>query len=384
MDINSMDINQLKATIDRLNKQSTQVNTVRNQNIGKRKTLEAQCAELFKQYSEKYGVELTHETLQEEIQRVTAEKEKEVQQLSAVLSAIDSGDYAHANALMGIEYQDEALKEALANNGVSTDRVMQEQEIMSRDFNKPVSTGAAEQMAQRVVNSGVQGTQQEAQSTVQEAQSATPASSSILKQMAQRVVNSDAFDIEKEVQSMVQGAQSATQASSSILKPKNHANAYTDVANQLLNNPQTGTDEEEDVRVSAPTIKPVMPNGVSPQPVQTSGSQVKAPHIKPKIGVAAPVDTDDDDDGVVYSNVRHNTKPKIGVPSGEPIIPTAPTSTTSTVPTGGSMMDDFVKAPSSGAVGNAFGFSQPEPPKESNVARFEAMFGGSSFKGGNQ
>lgn len=347
MDINSMDINQLKATIDRLNKQSTQVNTVRNQNIGKRKTLEAQCAELFKQYSEKYGVELTHETLQEEIQRVTAEKEKEVQQLSAVLSAIDSGDYAHANALMGIEYQDEALKEALANNGVSTDRVMQEQEIMSRDFNKPVSTGAAEQMAQRVVNS-------------------------------------DAFDIEKEVQSMVQGAQSATQASSSILKPKNHANAYTDVANQLLNNPQTGTDEEEDVRVSAPTIKPVMPNGVSPQPVQTSGSQVKAPHIKPKIGVAAPVDTDDDDDGVVYSNVRHNTKPKIGVPSGEPIIPTAPTSTTSTVPTGGSMMDDFVKAPSSGAVGNAFGFSQPEPPKESNVARFEAMFGGSSFKGGNQ
>ena len=59
MDINSMDINQLKATIDRLNKQSTQVNTVRNQNIGKRKTLEAQCAELFKQYSEKYGVELT-------------------------------------------------------------------------------------------------------------------------------------------------------------------------------------------------------------------------------------------------------------------------------------------------------------------------------------
>ena len=153
MDINSMDINQLKATIDRLNKQSTQVNTVRNQNIGKRKTLEAQCAGLFKQYSEKYGVELTQETLQGEIQRVTAEKEKEVQQLSAVLSAIDSGDYAHANALMGIEYQDEALKEALANNGVSTDRVMQEQEIMSRDFNKPVSTVAAEQMAQRVVNS---------------------------------------------------------------------------------------------------------------------------------------------------------------------------------------------------------------------------------------
>ena len=75
MDINSMDINQLKATIDRLNKQSTQVNTVRNQNIGKRKTLEAQCAELFKQYSEKYGVELTQETLQGEIQRVTAEKE---------------------------------------------------------------------------------------------------------------------------------------------------------------------------------------------------------------------------------------------------------------------------------------------------------------------
>lgn len=349
-----MDINQLKATIDRLNKQSTQVNTVRNQNIGKRKTLEAQCAELFKQYSEKYGVELTQETLQGEIQRVTAEKEKEVQQLSAVLSAIDSGDYAHANALMGIEYQDEALKEALANNGVSTDRVMQEQEIMSRDFNKPVSTGAAEQMAQRVVNSGVQGTQTQTQT-------AEPVATSTAEQ---------------------------TQASSSILKPKNHASAYADVANQLLNNPQTSADEDEDVRVS-PTIKPVAPSGVSVQPTQTSGFKAKAPHIKPKIGVAAPVDTeDDDDDGVVYSSARHSAKPKIGVPSGEPIIPSAPTSpvapTPTSVPTGGSMMDDFVKAPSSGAVGNAFGFSQPEPPKESNVARFEAMFGGSSFKGGNQ
>lgn len=351
MDINSMDINQLKATIDRLNKQSTQVNTVRNQNIGKRKTLEAQCAALFKQYSEKYGVELTQETLQGEIQRVTAEKEKEVQQLSAVLSAIDSGDYAHANALMGIEYQDEALKEALANNGVSTDRVMQEQEIMSRDFNKPVSTGAAEQMAQRVVNSGVQGTQ---------TQAVEPVATSTVEQ---------------------------TQPSSSILKPKNHASAYADVASQLLNNPQTGADEDEDVRVS-PTIKPVSPNGVSAQPTQKSGFQVKAPHIKPKIGVAAPVDTEDDDDGVVYSSARHSAKPKIGVPSGEPIIPSAPTSpvapTPTSVPTGGSMMDDFVKAPSSGAVGNAFGFSQPEPPKESNVARFEAMFGGSSFKGGNK
>ena len=351
MDINSMDINQLKATIDRLNKQSTQVNTVRNQNIGKRKTLEAQCAELFEQYSEKYGVELTQETLQGEIQRVTAEKEKEVQQLSAVLSAIDSGDYAHANALMGIEYQDEALKEALANNGVSTDRVMQEQEIMSRDFNKPVSTGAAEQMAQRVVNSGVQGTQ---------TQTAEPVATSTAEQ---------------------------TQPSSSILKPKNHASAYADVASQLLNNPQTGAGEDEDVRVS-PTVKPVAPSGVSAQPTQKSGFQVKAPHIKPKIGVAAPVDTEDDDDGVVYSSARHSSKPKIGVPSGEPIIPSAPTSpvapTPTSVPTGGSMMDDFVKAPSSGAVGNAFGFSQPEPPKESNVARFEAMFGGSSFKGGNQ
>lgn len=351
MDINSMDINQLKATIDRLNKQSTQVNTVRNQNIGKRKTLEAQCAELFKQYSEKYGVELTQETLQSEIQRVTAEKEKEVQQLSAVLFAIDSGDYAHANALMGIEYQDEALKEALANNGVSTDRVMQEQEIMSRDFNKPVSTGAAEQMAQRVVNSGVQGTQ---------TQQAEPVATSTAEQ---------------------------TQPSSSILKPKNHASAYADVASQLLNNPQTGADEDEDVQVST-AVKPVAQSGVSVQPTQKSGFQVKAPHIKPKIGVAAPVDTEDDDDGVVYSSARHNAKPKIGVPSGEPIIPSAPTSpvapTPTSAPTGGSMMDDFVKAPSSGVIGNAFGFSQPEPPKESNVARFEAMFGGSSFKGGNQ
>ena len=381
MDINSMDINQLKATIDRLNKQSTQVNTVRNQNIGKRKTLEAQCAELFKQYSEKYGVELTQETLQGEIQRVTAEKEKEVQQLSAVLSAIDSGDYAHANALMGIEYQDEALKEALANNGVSTDRVMQEQEIMSRDFNKPVSTGAAEQMAQRVIDTGkITGITEE---------KVMESSKPLMQELVESVESlPDRVKIVSEAaKSMILGKSASEPTSSSILKPKNHASAYADVANQLLNNPQTGADEDEDVRVSA-AVKPVAPSGVSVQPTQTSGFKAKAPHIKPKIGVAAPVDTEDDDDGVVYSSARHNAKPKIGVPSGEPIIPSAPTSpvapTPTSVPTGGSMMDDFVKAPSSGVVGNAFGFSQPEPPKESNVARFEAMFGGSSFKGGNQ
>lgn len=378
MDINSMDINQLKATIDRLNRQSTQVNTVRNQNIGKRKTLEAQCAELFKQYSEKYGVELTQETLQEEIQRVTAEKEKEVQQLSAVLSAIDSGDYAHANALMGIEYQDEALKEALANNGVSTDRVMQEQEIMSRDFNKPVSTGAAEQMAQRVMDTG-KITSAVVEKVMESAKPFIQASMESVDSLPDKLkIVSDAAE------AMILGKSASEPTSSSILKPKNHASAYADVANQLLNNPQTGADEDEDVRASSSAVKPAIPSGVSAQPAQTSGFQARAPHIKPKIGVAAPVDTEDDDDGVVYSSARHSTKPKIGVPSGEPIIPTAPTSPTPIAPTGGSMMDDFVKAPSSGAVGNAFGFSQPEPPKESNVARFEAMFGGSSFKGGNQ
>lgn len=126
-----MDINELKAKIDMLNKRSAQVNTVRNQNIGKRETLKAQCTELFKQYNEKYGVSLTPETLNAEIQSVMTEKAEEVNKLESVLAAVDAGDYNRANALLGIEYKDEALTKV----GVNTERILSEQEIMNRDFN---------------------------------------------------------------------------------------------------------------------------------------------------------------------------------------------------------------------------------------------------------
>lgn len=126
-----MDINELKSKIDVLNKRSAQVNTVRNQNIGKRETLKAQCTELFKQYNEKYGVSLTPETLNAEIQAVVDEKAKEVNKLESVLAAVDAGNYSQANALLGIEYQDEVLTQV----GVNSERVLSEQEIMNRDFN---------------------------------------------------------------------------------------------------------------------------------------------------------------------------------------------------------------------------------------------------------
>lgn len=125
-----MDINALKQKIDGLNKRSAEVNTLRNQNIGRKETLEAQFKKLIAEYKEKYGVDLTPETLDAEIQRVVAEKEAEANKIESALNCIDNGDFSHANAILGVAYEEEAIK----NMGqVSKNSAMDE--IMHRDFN---------------------------------------------------------------------------------------------------------------------------------------------------------------------------------------------------------------------------------------------------------
>lgn len=97
-----MNIEEMKQRIEILNKESSNVNSLRNQNIGKRATLEKQCNELCNTYKELYGVEISPENLTVEIQKVTAEKEKEINLISGVLEAIKSQDYNKANELLGL------------------------------------------------------------------------------------------------------------------------------------------------------------------------------------------------------------------------------------------------------------------------------------------
>ena len=92
-------INELNQKIAILNADSQRVNNERAVNIGKHDTLSKQLDAAIKSYNEKYGKNITVETLEQEINAVTSAKEKEIADIEAVLNAIKSGDYAKANEL---------------------------------------------------------------------------------------------------------------------------------------------------------------------------------------------------------------------------------------------------------------------------------------------
>lgn len=105
-----MEIAQINQRIAVLNADSKRINNDRAVSIGKKETLQKQMNDALAAYKEKYGVELTEANLQSEIDRVSAEKLKEVEQIEAVLNLIKLGQYDEANALVnGIHAKEESV-----------------------------------------------------------------------------------------------------------------------------------------------------------------------------------------------------------------------------------------------------------------------------------
>lgn len=95
-----MEIAQINQRIAILNADSKRINNDRAVSIGKKETLQKQMNDALAAYKAKYGVELTEANLQSEIDRVSAEKLKEVEQIESVLNLIKLGQYDEANALV--------------------------------------------------------------------------------------------------------------------------------------------------------------------------------------------------------------------------------------------------------------------------------------------
>lgn len=93
----------LQEKIKALNSQVKELNSVRQKNLGRREALMKQQEDSINAYNQKYGTSITAETVKEEYARISAEKEKEVEQLSAIITAISTGDYDKANELAGVE-----------------------------------------------------------------------------------------------------------------------------------------------------------------------------------------------------------------------------------------------------------------------------------------
>lgn len=100
-----MEGNELKAKIAQLNEAAKAINTRRQQDIGKKETLTKQIEQSIKMYNEKFGKNMTIDTLEAELKKVMSDKEKEVEKVSGIITAIQAGDFNTANKLAGVEVE---------------------------------------------------------------------------------------------------------------------------------------------------------------------------------------------------------------------------------------------------------------------------------------
>jgi len=83
-----------------INAESKRLNEERNINIGKKETLTKQLNSAIEKYKNDYGVSLDVTTLDAEINRVVQSKESEVKAIEEMLSLIQAGRYADAEAIV--------------------------------------------------------------------------------------------------------------------------------------------------------------------------------------------------------------------------------------------------------------------------------------------
>ena len=94
-------LSEITKRIEEINKLSKQLNNERAVNIGKREALEKQLQDAVHTYNETYNSSLDVSRLDEEIERVVADKEKEVENIEGMLALIREGRYDEAQALAG-------------------------------------------------------------------------------------------------------------------------------------------------------------------------------------------------------------------------------------------------------------------------------------------
>lgn len=132
-------IEEAKQRIAVANSESQKLNTVRQQNIGRKETLQKQFETNLRAYNEKFGTNITVDTLAVEQERVVAEKVKEVEKVEGVINAIKAGNYELANQLSGVVKEQPSVTESatsitdssVVNANITTPSQVGEQHIAS-------------------------------------------------------------------------------------------------------------------------------------------------------------------------------------------------------------------------------------------------------------
>lgn len=129
-------IEEITKRISVANAESKRLNNERQVNIGKKETLTQQLNDAIKKYNTTYGTSITVDTLNAEIERVSAIKEKEVSTVENILSLIQSGQYEEAKKAAGVV--EEPVKETV---------VVKEQDgTVSSTFEVPVKQVTKEEV----------------------------------------------------------------------------------------------------------------------------------------------------------------------------------------------------------------------------------------------
>lgn len=97
-----MNIEEIRGKISVFNAEIAKLNTQRNQNIGRQQALNKQLQDAFALYKSNYGVELTSENLQSELDSVAQKKEEELRKIEQILGFINAGNISEANRLAGV------------------------------------------------------------------------------------------------------------------------------------------------------------------------------------------------------------------------------------------------------------------------------------------
>ena len=140
---------ELNERIAKANAMCDKLNNERQMNLGKKETLTTQLNAALKEYTELYGVPLTVETLNMELQKVQAEKEAEVEKVEKIIQLIGEGNYIEARRLAGEEIVEE-------NNSLNLEPV---DNITENEVKKEKKKRGSKNQVEETVNQSVVATE---------------------------------------------------------------------------------------------------------------------------------------------------------------------------------------------------------------------------------
>lgn len=123
--------------VAKLNSRIEKINVERTKAKTKQEILQKKLDEELAEYKEKYEVDLSGDTLKKtkslidaEVKKVTKVVEEEYNLKLSIVSAIESGDYAEANRLMGIEEEPE---EVVEEEEAESEEVEEKEELVDQE-----------------------------------------------------------------------------------------------------------------------------------------------------------------------------------------------------------------------------------------------------------